>query len=496
MAFVEIKNLSFTYPNCNEKALNDINFTINDGELCLVIGESGSGKSTLLKLLKKEIAPCGNKTGSIKIDSKCIGFVNQSVESNIVTDTVSGELAFALENRGESRDKIALKIAETASYFNLNGIYNDKTESLSGGTKQLTALASVVISSPELLIFDEPASQLDPLSAESFINTVLKLNREQGITVLISAHNIERLLPIADKIIYLEKGKAVVFENAKAFAEFLIKNNSAFKAVLPSYTQVISSAPVDFISAKKRAFTLRFRDNTADRQSEPQKALTAKSICFVYKRNQKNILDFLDFCAYKSKINTIIGANGSGKTTLLKAMAGIIRPYSGKVKTNGKLCYMPQSVKAMFLKDTVAEELDGDKSLLKQFNLFHLENRNPFDLSGGEEQRLALAKIVKAGADIILLDEPTKGVDACFKETLADMLRQLCMQGKTVVLVTHDLEFAGRYSDYVSFLFDGNIAAFGERRSFFGSLDMYTTALSRLTGGKAVSIDDVKICDE
>ena len=185
----------------------------------------------------------------------------------------------------------------------------------------------------------------------------------------------------------------------------------------------------------------------------------------------------LNFCAYKGKINAVVGANGSGKTTLLKILSGIYKPYSGKVKAYGKICYMPQNVKTMFLKDTVFEELDCDDIYLKQFGLMHLKSRNPFE---------------KTGADIILLDEPTKSVDAPFKAELAEMLKALCRKGKTIVIVTHDLEFAGRYCDFASFLFDGDIIVSDERKRFFANLDVYTTVLSRLTNGRAICVDDIK----
>ncbi len=496
MAFLEIENLSFSYPNCDEKALDDVNISVSEGSLCLVVGKSGSGKSTLLRLLKKEIAPSGKISGKIKIETDNIGFVNQNVESNIVTDTVSSELAFSLENKRLSREKAGLKIAETASYFNLNGIYNDKTDSLSGGTKQLLSLASVVISNPEMIIFDEPVSQLDPVSAENFLNTVFKLNREQGITVLISSHKIDKLLPLADKIVYLENGRAQTYEKPQKFADFLLENGSDFKSVLPAYTQALSGAPIDFITAKKQISDTQFTENHIDYTKDNEKTLLAKNLCFAYKKEQKNILFRLNFCAYKGRINTVIGANGSGKTTLLKILSGIYKPYSGKVKAHGKICYMSQNVKTMFLKDTVYEELDCDEVCLKQFGLIDLKYRNPFDLSGGEEQRLAIAKTVKTGADIILLDEPTKSVDAPFKAELAETLKSLCKKGKTLIIVTHDLEFAGRYSDVVSFLFDGDIIVSDERKKFFANLDMYTTVLSRLTDGKAVSVDDIKGYDE
>ena len=492
MAFLEIENLSFTYPNCDEKALDGVNISVSEGSFCLVVGKSGSGKSTLLRLLKKEIAPSGKISGKIKIVTDNIGFVSQNVESNIVTDTVSSELAFSLENKGVDREKAGLKIAETASYFNLNGVYNDKTDSLSGGTKQLLSLASVVISNPDMIIFDEPVSQLDPVSAENFLNTVLKLNREQGITVIISSHKIDRLLPIADKIIYLENGAAKVFDKPQRFADFLLEGENDFKSILPAYTQVLSGAPIDFITAKKQISNTQFAENHIDIIDDNEKALFAKNLCFAYKKGQKNVLFRLNFCAYKGKINAVVGANGSGKTTLLKILSGIYKPYSGKVKAYGKICYMPQNVKTMFLKDTVFEELDCDDIYLKQFGLMHLKSRNPFDLSGGEEQRLAIAKIVKTGADIILLDEPTKSVDAPFKAELAEMLKSLCRKGKTIVIVTHDLEFAGRYCDFASFLFDSDIIVSDERKRFFANLDVYTTVLSRLTNGRAICVDDIK----
>ncbi len=493
MAFLEVENLSFTYPECTEKALSGVSFSVNKGELCLVLGKSGSGKSTLLRLLKKEIAPCGTAEGRISIEAEKTGFVNQNIESNIVTDTVSGELAFALENKGESKERIALKLAETVSYFNFNSIFNEKTAGLSGGTKQLLSLAGAVIDNPQLLIFDEPVSQLDPVSAESFINMVKKLNKEQGITVLISNHNIQKLLSFADKIIYLDGGKASAFSSPREFADYLLNNDDEFKCALPEYTQAVKGAPISFAQAEKMEDGLNYMPVNSDNCFKEEKVLTAKNICFAYKMGRKDVLFSLNFNAYNGKMNCIVGSNGCGKTTLLKVLSGILKCYNGRVKAKGKICYMPQNVKAMFLKDTVFEELDGDDKLIESFGLEKLKSRNPFDLSGGEEQRLALAKIVKTGADIILLDEPSKSIDACFKIKLADMLKKLCRQGKTIILVTHDLEFAGRYADYVSFLFDGSITAAMERRKFFSSLDIYTTSLSRLTKGRAVSIDDIKV---
>lgn len=495
MALFEIENLSFKYPLSNDNALNKISLSVKAGDFCLFLGKSGSGKSTLLRLLKKEIAPNGELSGNLKINANEISFVGQNVESNIVTDTVYGELAFTLENQGKSSGEIGLKIAEVASYFDLNGIFGEKTENLSGGSKQMLSLAASVTVNPSVLVLDEPVSQLDPTAAENFINTVVKLNREQGITVLISEHKCEKLLPFANKIIYLESGNARLFESPSEFAAYLIENNDEFQSVLPAYTRAFKDMPVDFISAKSEVGKLEYTDNQLAPKFDDI-ALKVKNLAFAYGKGLPDVIFDLNYNAYRGKINCIVGSNGCGKTTLLKALAGIVKCCSGKVKSKGKVCYMPQNVKTMFLKDTVAEELENNAEIIKYFELENLAGRNPFDLSGGEEQRLALAKIVLTGADVILLDEPTKSVDCVFKNKFSAMLKDLCSRGKTVVLVTHDLEFAADCADYVSFLFDKNIISGAPAFEFFSNLSIYTTALARLTNGKAVSLADLKGSNE
>ncbi|MCH5317668.1 MAG: ATP-binding cassette domain-containing protein [Eubacterium sp.] len=490
MAFIEIKNLIFSYPESAENALNGVDLSVEEGEICLVIGKSGSGKSTLLRLLKKEIAPYGKLRGELTVNAQSVGFVNQNVESNIVTDTVRSELAFAPQSLGKSREKTALCIAEAASYFNLSSVIDKKTESLSGGTKQITALASVFTAGAELLILDEPVSQLDPAAAEEFINIILKLNREQGTTLLISSHRIESILPYADKVAVMEAGKIIFCGKPAETAEFLIKSKNEMKAALPPYTQAFKDNPIDFREAKRAAdaLTYKIRKSVTKNDEGP----TVKGICFTYKKGLPDIFYGLDYKAEQGKINAIVGANGSGKTTLLKCIGGVLKCYGGKIKMKGKTAYMPQNVQTLFVKDTVFEEI-GSEELLIRFGLEHLSDRNPFDLSGGEAQRLALAKIMSVNADILLLDEPTKSVDAVFAAEFAGMLRELVNEGKTVILATHDLEFAGRYADNAAFLFGGRIVASAPVREFFSMLETYTTAISRLTEGKAVSIDDIEV---
>ena len=490
MEIVKAKNLIFSYPDAQAHALNGIDFALNKGDFCLVCGKSGSGKSTLLRLLKKEIAPFGSLEGGLEISAAQIGFVNQNVENNIVTETVQGELAFPLQNTDMHNNQIALRIAETASRFDLNEYINEKTANLSGGVKQLLALASVMTVCPDLLVLDEPCSQLDPVSAQRFITTVERLNREEGVTVIISEHRAAELLPFANKILLLDEGRSSLFNSSQEFAEHLINTNNPMAEILPPYTRLLPVHPLSFAQAAENADTLKAQ-NAAPEVQQANPAITAKGLCFAYKKGGADVLFDLDYSAESGKINAVIGANSSGKTTLLKCLAGILKPYSGRVKTNFKTAYMPQNINTMFLKDSVSDEVT-DSELLIKLGLENLSSRNPFDLSGGEAQRLAIAKALQSGADILLLDEPTKSVDAAFKAELAAILRDLCARGKTVILVTHDLEFAGRYADNCAFLFNGAIVAHGARREFFSALKIYTTALSRLTGGRLVSVDDAE----
>lgn len=493
MDILKVENLTFSYPRSDKKALNGIDFELKRGELCIVCGKSGSGKSTLLRLLKKEIAPFGEVCGSIYEKTDKIGFVGQNPESNTVADTVYGGLAFGLQNTALSKSEIALKIAETVSYFNLNKYVNERVENLSGGIKQLLALAAVMTLTPDILILDEPVSQLDPVSSEAFINAVLKLNREQGTTVIMSEHRAGELFSAADKVLFLDNGSRGIFSQADAFADYLIASKSDMADILPPYTLLLENHPLEFSRAREQAHRLAPKSEKEEKE-KCSAALTVKGLAFTYKKKAPDVLFDLNYTAFEGKLNVIVGANSSGKTTLLKCISKILKPYSGKIKAAGKTAYMPQNVNSLFLEETVFDEAPNDV-LLNKLGLSELKTANPFDLSSGEAQRLALAKMLMCGVDILLLDEPTKSIDASFKKELASILKELCSQGKTVVAVTHDLEFAGRYADYCAFLFDGKITALQERKSFFSSLSMYTTALSRLTSGRIVSADDAEVME-
>ena len=458
MDAVSFRSVSFAYPKSEYKALDSVSFGISKGDFCLVSGASAAGKSTLLSLIKKEIAPAGELGGDIEINGS-VGYLRQNTDESIVCDRVRGELAFGVENLGKSSGEIELLIAETAAYFNLEDKLNSATAELSGGEKQLVSLASVMMMKPDILVLDEPCAYLDPVSAERFANMVKKLHSELGITVIMSEHSVDLLYGYADKILLLEK-----------------ENNPMLAAV-----------PVQFRYKGKELNYNEMKENGEN----PEIALNAKRLYFAYNKNNF-VLNDLSLDVYRGKINAVIGSNGCGKTTLLKVLSRVYKPYRGKVNSE-KLSMLTQNVKDLFTADRCGDEVTFGE-ITDYLEISDIKERHPYDLSGGQAQRLALAKVLEKNADIIILDEPTKGLDAVLKTKLGKLLKRLCSDGKTVLLVSHDIDFVGEWADYVSFMSEGRIAVTDEKRRFFSSLSFYTTSLSRLSRGRAVCSEDV--CDE
>lgn len=485
MAYIEAKNLTFSYPDCSENALENVNLRINRGEFVLLMGRSGSGKSTLLRLLKKEIAPYGNIKGSIESDFTNSAFVVQDTDNSFVSENVRGELVFALENQKMKNDEIAVKLGETASFFNLADLLDKKILDLSGGERATVAVASAMISSPELLILDEPLSQLDPKASYQLISLLKRVNDELGTTVVLASHISDGLVDLCDKMVVLDNGKIFSQGCAKELAE-----NDNLLPFFPVYTSLFDSRPLTV----KEAVLLggSFTEKTPFSKDFREKALELKNIVFAYGKNERDILDRLSLTVFKGSVHSIIGANGSGKTTLLKVIAGIKKQYSGKVKLNGKVAYLPQNPRYLFTKDTVSEEI-GENSAKALFP-DNYENRHPYDLSGGEMQKLAVAILLQQDFDIILMDEPVKSLDYFNKQEIKNIIEELTNKGKTVLMVTHDLDFAGEISDFVSFLSDGIITITGDRRQVFSSLDFYTTQIRRVTKSylsSAVALEDI-----
>lgn len=538
MALVTVKNLSCTYPDPNgrggacssrivsdagsvrsddrHRALSDINLSIERGEFITLMGATGSGKSTLLRLFKPELRQNGALQGFIEYNgaeigamdlresARMVGYVAQNPEEQIVTDKVWHELAFTLENLGMRRQDIARRVAEIASYFGIDRWMERDTATLSGGEKQLLHLAAVMIADPELLLLDEPTAQLDPIAATRLIETVYRLNRETGVTVLLCEHRCEELFPISDRIVILDGGR-VVFDDTPRRVARMIGRDDQYTAFLPASARLYHALdgrgelPLSVREGQRFVERLTKKEPASD-YAEPtvtEEALTLKNIRFRYERRGADILRDLDLTVYRGEVFALLGANGAGKSTAAAVAAGLRKPYAGTVKLFGKplkdykngtlykenLSLLPQDAESVFLCETVGEELKGCGEVIQNlpFDLSPLYDRHPYDISGGERQLVALCKALSTQPRLLMMDEPSKGLDANRKALLLEVIRRLKKDGVTVLLITHDVEFAALCADRCALFAQGRVAAVDRTDRFMTDNRFYTTAASRIT---------------
>lgn len=542
-AVLSCEHVSFCYPRQTDNAIEDISFSIGEAEFVVLCGQSGCGKTTLLRHFKKNQIPFGTGSGKLyyrgsdletmddRESAARIGFVGQNPDTQLVTDKVWHELAFGLENLGVPGEQIRRRTAEIAQYFGMESWFRRPVSELSGGQKQLLNLASVVIMQPDVLLLDEPTAQLDPIGTGRFLDTLRRLNRDLGTAVLLSEQRLEEVVPMADRVLIMHQGHlvadAVPGQCAAKLEAYEREHNEALPiaSAMPVAVRVWkachyrdeANSPVSIRQGKswladhvrktgqpgepiKSAVSDRHPCHTAKR-AVSETALFVDRLCFGYQKDQRVLEDFT-MRVPKGMLYAVVGGNGSGKSTALKAIMGICKPRRGKVKAAGKIRFLAQNPKSLFTELTAAEELmamllpeNGGASLkeadrtqrvgemLSYLELTAQREQNPMDLSGGQQQRLALGKLLLTEPDILLLDEPTKGLDGAFKEKLAELLKDLCSKGKTVVLVSHDMEFCARYADQCGLLFDGQLISEGETRAFFRENVFYTTAAQRMSRG-------------
>lgn len=541
MEILSIKDLTFSYPNKENFALQNVNLSINSGDFVVVCGQSGSGKTTLLRMLKKEIAPHGEKQGAVyykgedveklddKISAQKIGFVFQKPDQQIVTDKVWHELAFGLESLGYDSDYIRLRVGEMANYFGITSLFRKKTTELSGGQKQLMNLASVMAMSPDVIILDEPTSQLDPITANDFITTLKKINDELGLTVIIIEHRLQEVFPIADKVAVMEDGKVICYDTPRNVCEKL--SNHPMSQGFPSAVRIWQKSgskgecPLtvkegrNFINSNFSERKLPLRNTIPNTED----IITLKDVFFRYEKGGNDILSGTNLSIKKGEHFCILGGNGSGKTTTLKILAGLLKPYRGKViidnnkmtkKTTADfnrlgVAMLPQNPESVFLKSRVIDDYtelckikgieksdyeDKINSVAEKLGIKDLLENHPYDLSGGEIQKCALGKVLISKPKILLLDEPTKGVDAYSKIALSKILQEIKSDGVTIITVTHDVEFASIVADRCGLFFDGEVLSSLVPQEFFSKNNFYTTASSRISRDKfanAVTVDDV-----
>ncbi len=541
MEILSIKDLTFSYPNKENFALQNVNLSINSGDFVVVCGQSGSGKTTLLRMLKKEIAPHGEKQGAVyykgedveklddKISAQKIGFVFQKPDQQIVTDKVWHELAFGLESLGYDSDYIRLRVGEMANYFGITSLFRKKTTELSGGQKQLMNLASVMAMSPDVIILDEPTSQLDPITANDFITTLKKINDELGLTVIIIEHRLQEVFPIADKVAVMEDGKVICYDTPRNVCEKLSNHpmSQGFPSAVRIWQKSGSKGECPLTVKEGRNFiNLNFSERKLPlRNTIPntEDIITLKDVFFRYEKGGNDILSGTNLSIKKGEHFCILGGNGSGKTTTLKILAGLLKPYRGKViidnnkmtkKTTADfnrlgVAMLPQNPESVFLKSRVIDDYtelckikgieksnyeDKINSVAEKLGIKDLLENHPYDLSGGEIQKCALGKVLISEPKILLLDEPTKGVDAYSKLSLSKILQEIKSEGVTIITVTHDVEFASIVADRCGLFFDGEVLSSLVPQEFFSKNNFYTTASSRISRDKfanAVTVDDV-----
>ncbi|MEG0918889.1 MAG: energy-coupling factor transporter ATPase [Anaerovoracaceae bacterium] len=539
MEIFTVKDLSFSYPNSDKVAISNLNFNVHQGELLALIGKSGCGKSTLLRNLKPALAPHGKREGEIlfmgedlySIDKESqatkIGYVLQNPDNQIVTDKVWHELAFGLENLGVDSREIRVKVAEMASFFGIQTWFNKNVKQLSGGQKQLLNLAAVMIMQPEILILDEPTSQLDPITAGEFIRTVKKINRELGTTIIITEHRLEEVLPLSDRVIVMENGKIIVNDTPSNTGGKLAKDGNPMFLAMPTPLQAYAmlyedgfgrelECPVDVKQGRewlREILSGREINHTEIEQVKEvseEIVIDIKDTWFRYEKHGNDVIQDLNLQIKKGEFLAIVGGNGTGKTTTLTLISGIHKAYRGKIKLKGKeigkykneelfsnlLGVLPQNPQTIFVEDQVKKDLleifqrkkipkeEQQKRLMEVCKLTEIEgllNSHPYDISGGEQQRVALAKILLLDPEIILLDEPTKGIDNHFKEKFAVILDKLKDKGKTIVMVSHDVEFCALHTDRCAMFFGGSITTINTPRKFFSGNSFYTTAANKMS---------------
>lgn len=539
MEAYRIENLSFSYPQTDKKALLNISISIESGEFITLCGKTGSGKSTLLKQLKSILTPYGKREGAIyffgqpleEVDEReqafQIGYVFQSPDNQIVTDKVWHELAFGLESLGYDSNTIRLRVAEMASFFGIqNWFYKNVTE-LSGGQKQILNLASIMSLDPRVLILDEPTSQLDPIAASDFLNMLKKINRDLGITIIMTEHRLEEVIPISDRLVVLDEGKIIVEGSPSYVGKRLYEMNHPMFLAMTTAMQVHASVtnsstyPITINEGRKWIDEIAIGKKVIITYPELQprpnkKVIELKDVWFRYERNSPDVIKGLSLDIREGEFYSIVGGNGTGKTTALSLMNGINKPYRGKITISEKnTVTLPQNPQNLFVEKTVESDLyemlsdmkltqeEKGNRLDKIIEITEIEDllsMHPYDLSGGEQQRVALAKVLLLEPKILLLDEPTKGLDNFFKDKLAKILKELTNKGVTIVMVSHDIEFCAKYSDYCALFFDGNIITSNTTREFFSGNSFYTTAANRMVRHlckDAVTIEDViALCKE
>lgn len=523
---MQVKQLTFTYPQQTIPALQNIQLTVRPGDFLALVGATGSGKTTLLKQLKRELIPAGTTQGQVwyagqavqtldqATSAQQIGFVAQNPQTQPIMATVMEELTFPLENLGYSSDVINNRVAELANFLGLDQLLTRAIKTLSGGQVQLVNLASVLALKPRLILLDEPTAQLDPTTAQNFLNVLRQVHDELGITIVLTEHRLSRVLALANRLVILQHGQLIydggVSDGLRKMAT--VPELAAFVPPIPNFFLQqripVASLPLSIpagrraLAAEKAHFRLIPRTPVAAEQSSS--LLTAKKVLLDF--DQQVVLRRLDLTLHQGEWLAIIGKNGSGKSTLLSVLAGLLKPEHGKVRLADQvvwkmrnlprlqqIAYLSQNPTEQFSGQTVLEELQAQnrlgsqpqsdaavEQLLADLRLTALADHNVFDLSGGQQQLLGLGLALVTRPKVLLLDEPTKGIDPNTKQQFGQILQRAHAAGTAIIMASHDMDFCARYAERCTFMFNGHVNPPVACREFFTQNFLFTTAVNRL----------------
>lgn len=540
MKSVEIESLTYTYPQAEKPALSQVSLEIEEGEFVLLIGGSGSGKSTLLRVLKGLIPNFhgGKLSGNVRIEglmasqlsakdwASKIGLVFQNPEDQVVMSRVEDELAFGLENIGMDQLTMQRRLLEVSDALGLNELLEASTATLSGGQLQKTAMASILVMQPHILLMDEPTSQLDPFAGEDILSLAKRLNEDNGMTIILAEQRLERCIHLADRVIYMENGKIVLNTvNIQEALNYLAQHDCPaihpLGKVFSNTKTPCAEIPLTVKSGRRLLRTLGIKNQENKEQvpsgqkqgffkkktptnEETPSVLSVDNIHFAYPEGPKR-LNGVSFQLKPASFTVLMGENGAGKSTLFKLIVGLLKPTSGKVswdsslnngvlKTTetGRIGYLSQCPNDYLFSETVAAEIqftltqkglvmdEHVKALLSHLGLEPFLQRHPRDLSAGERQKVALASVMASSPDLLLLDEPTRGLDYHAKESLGKYLLKLTEEGLTVLMITHDVEFAAEYAQDVLLMTKGRIIAQGKKSALLTDSIFYASQVSKL----------------
>ncbi|MBM7853922.1 energy-coupling factor transport system ATP-binding protein [Desulfohalotomaculum tongense] len=534
MALLEVENLTYYYGGAGSAALSGVNLEINAGEFVLLVGRSGGGKSTLLRALSGLVPDFygGTIAGTVRYLGKSVqewdkgklagemGFIFQDPEQQLVMTGVEREIAFGMENTAVSPGEMKRRVAEVMHFLNISHLKRRNTFDLSGGQKQLVVLASVLAMQPKVLLLDEPTSQLDPVAAEEFLNNIRKLNEELGLTVVLVEQRLERCLHLAHRVLVIDEGRLVSDFPPGRAVKWELKRNSAFLPPLPRLFAAAGSAAVPLTVGEGRNKLRAMGFSGADcpvkavtpeannKCCRAEKLLEVKNVFYTYPGSREPAVEGVDMAVENGEFIAVIGENGGGKSTLLKTICGLLRPQRGKISICGEdiskksvqelagtVGYLSQNPNDYLFHDTVWEEVafgltvrgikagDTVEEILEKLRLTGVKDINPRDLSGGERQRVALASVLVLKPRLLLLDEPTRGLDAYLKEELGSLLLSLVAEGVSVIMVTHDIEFIAEYAGRVMIVFDGEVVADGDKRQVLNNSLYYAPQVNKLFRG-------------